>query len=154
MKGFNIEGRLCASYAPRLKFEVCAPACLGDMDPLVRKQCDEIRLWRCAHGGDMPTRIKDPLEPEDLSRVALARTISNLKSRCSKALDDHPRGRQLNQDEVEYFEWCLSEAALDQKWSRPWARSGADSADTGSKDCPDSAAMAAVVGEKISYHVR
>ena len=119
----------------------------------------------------MPTRNKDLHDPEDLSRATLARMISNLRSRCSKALDDHPRGRQLNQDEVEYFEWCLSDAVLlenenqdriaengDARHNREekGLRAGiaSDSKGTRSRDCPSSAAMATVVAEKISYDVR
>ena len=35
-----------------------------------------------------------------------------MKCRCTKALGTKPSERQLNQDEVRYYEWCLSDAAL------------------------------------------
>ena len=45
----------------------------------------------------------------------LAVQQAKLKCRCSKALGTKPSQRQLSQNEVRYYEWCLSDAALHQE---------------------------------------
>ena len=65
------------------------------MDASVRRQCDEILLWRRSHGGQTPKRSRDVCEED-----RLAKQQNRLKSRASKAVDAKPSGRQLNQDEV------------------------------------------------------
>ena len=81
------------------------------MDSAVRKMCDDILMWRRGHGGRSPKKQSDSLGEQS----KLARNKSNLRRRCSKAIGAYPSQRQLNQDEVQYVEWCLSDAALQEE---------------------------------------
>ena len=108
-----------------------ASRCGFIMDPAVRKMCDEIRMWRRAHGDREPRRNSDNREQ---SRIA--RHKGNLKSRCSKAIGVHPSQRQLIQDEVRYFEWCLSDAAL-QEESPDWIARESDAGQCGINTASD-----------------
>lgn len=109
------------------------------MDASVREKCDEILLWRRSHGGNKPVRSRDLCEE---SRLAVH--LAKLQCRCSKALDAKPSGRQLNQDEVRYFKWCLSDAALREQ--RPsWMASASDARQCGVNAASDSSRVAATV---------
>ena len=76
-------------------------------DASVRARCDEILSWRRTHSGHVPSHTRKSGE-----EIRLAKQRSRLKSRCSKALGSAPSQRQLSQDEVRYYEWCLSDAAM------------------------------------------
>ena len=102
------------------------------MDPAVRERCDEILSWRRAHGGRAPTVLNDPLCQQSM----LANHKSRLKRRCSKAVSAYPSGRQLNQDEVRYFEWCLSDAAL-QEENPEWTARESDAGQCGINTASD-----------------
>ena len=80
------------------------------MDDPVRRQCNEILLWRRGNGGRKPMQTRECCE-----EGRLAKQQAKLKGRCSKALGTKPSQRQLSQDEVRYYEWCLSDAALHQE---------------------------------------
>ena len=80
------------------------------MDDSVQRQCNEILLWRRGNGGRKPMRTRECCEE---GRLAMQQ--AKLKGRCSKALGTKPSQRQLSQDEVRYYEWCLSDAALHQE---------------------------------------
>ena len=80
------------------------------LDAAVRRQCDEILSWRRAHGGQRPVQTRDSCEE---GRLALRQ--AKLKCRRAKALGTKPSERQLNQDEVRYYEWCLSGKALHEE---------------------------------------
>ena len=80
------------------------------MDDPVRRQCNEILLWRRGNGGRKPMQTRECCEE---GRLAVQQ--AKLKCRCSKALGTKPSQRQLSQNEVRYYEWCLSDAALHQE---------------------------------------
>ncbi len=79
----------------------------ADMDPLVRKHCDEILAFRRANDGRKPARSRDASEE---NRIAVQQ--AKLKIRCDKPLGTKPSQRQLTPDERRYYEWCMSTAAL------------------------------------------
>ena len=87
------------------------------LDPVVRERCDEILSWRRAHGGGAPTfPWEDHSMASELHQQRLLADHKNrLKRRCSTAIGPYPSQRQLNQDEVRYFKWCLSAAALQEE---------------------------------------
>ena len=93
------------------------------IDATVKKQCDEILLWRRGHRGHQPKRCRVVCEEN-----RLAKQMSRLKSRCSKATDAfRPSHCQLNQEEVRYYEWCLSDAALHEEMPE-WVASRSNTA--------------------------
>ena len=103
------------------------------LDASVRRQCNEILSWRHGNGGQKPMRTRDSCE-----EGRLAARQAKLKCRCTKALGTKPSERQLNQDEVRYYEWCLSDAALHEE--RPeWMAEGSRARNTKSGDAPSSA---------------
>ena len=88
----------------------------GNMDPAVRKRCDEILSWRRAHGGRAPKITRDRLKilswrrahggrahggraPSDRTSLGEESRLANCKNRC---IIWRPSGRRLNKDEVRY----------------------------------------------------
>ena len=83
----------------------------GNMDPAVRKQCDEILLWRRDHGGQAPTNNRHSYEESRLAKLK-----SKLKRRCSKALTAHPSGRLFNKSDYA----ALNPKAVLTHWMTWW----------------------------------
>ena len=81
------------------------------IDASVRARCDEILWWRRSHSGQVPSHTRASSRKAEVENC-LAKQRSRLKCRCSKALGSAPSQRQLSQDEVRYYEWCLSDAAM------------------------------------------
>ena len=70
--------------------------------PEIEKQIDEISAWRNRYG-DCPKRSRDNGE-----ETRLAVSLAKLKIRCQRALGTKPSERQLDIEEVDYLNQCLS----------------------------------------------